>query len=60
MQSRCLEMARKAWKLAGYTRKDISVVSCAGNFFVETPKSEKEVSAHCKWCALTEVICSED
>ena len=57
--NKCYQFARAKWKQAGYKRKDISVVSCCGDWFVETPKSKTEISAHCKYCAIAEVISKE-
>jgi hypothetical protein len=55
----CHNFAKKAWELAGYAGKDISVVRCVGDWFVETPKSKREIHAHCKWCAVAEAVAKE-
>ena len=57
---KCYQFAKKMWTQAGYKRKDISVVSCCGDWFVETPKSKEEKSAHCEWCAVAEVITGQE
>ena len=54
--SRCYQMAKIAWTKRGLTRKDISVVPCVGSWFVEYKDIKKEVSAHCKWCAVFEAL----
>ena len=56
----CYKFAKTMWSLAGYQRKDISCVPCCGDWFVETPKTKREVSAHCNWCAIAEVIAKEE
>ena len=57
--NKCYQFAKTIWTHAGYKRKDVSVVSCCVDWFVETPKSKQEKSAHCKWCAIAEVIANE-
>jgi len=60
MKNRCYNFAKIMWEKEGYKRKDISVVSCCGGWFVETPKTKEEISAHCKWCAVAEIISKEE
>lgn len=55
----CERFAKVVIKEAGYKFKDVSATSCAGNWLVHTPKSEREIHAHCKFCAIVEVIVSE-
>lgn len=56
MINKCYQYARVIWKKAGYKRKDIYCVSCVGDYFVETPKTKKEIFAHCEWCAIVDAI----
>jgi len=48
----CYKFVLGMMKQAGYKRKDVSITSCCGGWYIETPKSKKEKSAHCKWCAF--------
>lgn len=54
--SKCYVMANTLWKKLGIKRKDISVVFNGSNWFVEYLNLKEEVEAHCKWCAVVEVL----
>lgn len=60
MKNRCREFAKYCWTEAGLKLKDISCVPCAGDWFVEIPKHSQEIHAHCKWCAIAEVVTKVD
>lgn len=61
MKSRCYSMASALWQKKKYKRKDFGITELSHNdFSVETPDYIKEVHAHCKWCALFEVLAGED
>ena len=52
----CKPMMMNVLKNSGLKYKDISCVSCAGDYFVEFKDAKEEKSAHCKYCAITEVV----
>lgn len=57
-RTRCYKMATALWQKLKLTRKDIGVTTIllGSDFCVELPDLIQEVHAHCKWCAVFDVL----
>jgi hypothetical protein len=53
---RCKPMMQTVLKKSGLNYKDIRCVNCAVSYFVEFNDVKEEKRAHCKYCAISEVV----